>query len=131
MAWTADELAYRDGGFLDGLDERGEAFVVKVPLQARVWLKQSQVLKIQAPNGAQSVRRCQRDRYPRCGPAFVEQRLTLIRRVCPYRPHTCGFFPPSGFSPLARCAIRRLVNQDYMALSMAFTNEFHFAITSR
>ena len=31
MAWTADELYGRDGAFLDGLDERGQAFVVEIP----------------------------------------------------------------------------------------------------
>jgi hypothetical protein len=38
MAWTADELYGRDGAFLDGLDERGEAFVVEIPPNAHVWL---------------------------------------------------------------------------------------------
>ncbi|MBW3596975.1 MAG: transposase [Planctomycetes bacterium] len=37
MAWTADELYGRDGAFLDGLDERGEAFVVEIPPDAHVW----------------------------------------------------------------------------------------------
>lgn len=36
MAWTADELYGRDGAFLDGLDERGEAFVVEIPPHAHV-----------------------------------------------------------------------------------------------
>lgn len=45
MAWTADELYGRDGSFLDGLDERGEAFVVEVPPNARAWLTKPKVLK--------------------------------------------------------------------------------------
>ncbi len=45
MAWTADELYGRDGAFLDGLDERGEAFVVEIPPNAHVWLTKPKVLK--------------------------------------------------------------------------------------
>lgn len=45
QAWTADELYGRDGAFLDGLDERQEAFVVEIPPDARVWLSKPKVLK--------------------------------------------------------------------------------------
>jgi SRSO17 transposase len=45
MAWTADELYGRDVAFLDGLDERGEAFVVEIPPNAHVWLTKPKVLK--------------------------------------------------------------------------------------
>jgi SRSO17 transposase len=45
LAWTADELYGRDGAFLDGLDERCEAFVVEIPPNAHVWLKKPKVLK--------------------------------------------------------------------------------------
>ena len=45
MAWTADELYGRDGPFLDGLDERSEAFVVEIPPNAHVWLSKPKVLK--------------------------------------------------------------------------------------
>lgn len=45
MAWTADELYGRDGAFLDGLDARGEAFVVEIPPNAHVWLTKPKVLK--------------------------------------------------------------------------------------
>lgn len=51
MAWTADELYGRDGKFLDGLDERGEAFVVEIPPNAHVWLTQPKVLKNPPPGG--------------------------------------------------------------------------------
>lgn len=44
MAWTADELYGRDGAFLDGLDQRGEAYVVEVPPNAHVWLAKPKVL---------------------------------------------------------------------------------------
>ncbi|MCA9184398.1 MAG: transposase [Planctomycetales bacterium] len=50
MAWTADELYGRDGAFLDGLDERNEAFVVEIPPNAHMWLSKPKVLKIPARN---------------------------------------------------------------------------------
>jgi SRSO17 transposase len=50
LAWTADELYGRDGAFLDGLDERSEAFVVEIPPNAHVWLTQPKVLKTPPPN---------------------------------------------------------------------------------
>ncbi len=45
MAWNADEFYGRDGQFLDGLDDRGEAFVVEVPANAHVWLRKPKFLK--------------------------------------------------------------------------------------
>lgn len=47
-AWTADELYGRDGRFLDGLDQRSEAFVVEIPPNARVWLAKPKTLKNKA-----------------------------------------------------------------------------------
>jgi SRSO17 transposase len=47
MAWNADEFYGRDGKFLDGLDERGEAFVVEVQPNTHVWLRKPKVLKNQ------------------------------------------------------------------------------------
>ena len=44
-AWTFDELYGRDGHFLDGLDERREAFVGEVPPNFHTWLSKPQVLK--------------------------------------------------------------------------------------
>lgn len=44
-AWTADELYGRSNPFLDGLDERGEAFVVEVPPDRHVWLSKPKVLR--------------------------------------------------------------------------------------
>ena len=44
-AWTADEGYGRDGAFLDGLDERGEAYVIEIPPNAHVWMMKPKVLK--------------------------------------------------------------------------------------
>lgn len=44
MAWTADELYGQNSGFLNGLDERDEAFVVEVPGDVRVWMTKPKVL---------------------------------------------------------------------------------------
>ena len=50
IAWTADELYGRDGAFLDGFDERHEAFVIEVPPNAHVWLMKPKVLKTRPQN---------------------------------------------------------------------------------
>lgn len=44
-AWTADEFDGRSGPFLDGLDQRGEAFVVEIPTDAHAWLSKPKVLR--------------------------------------------------------------------------------------
>lgn len=44
-AWTGDELYGRDGAFLDGLDERQEAYVVEIPPNAHVWLRKPEILR--------------------------------------------------------------------------------------
>jgi SRSO17 transposase len=50
MAWNADEFYGRDSHFLDGLDDRGEAFVVEVPVSTHVWLRKPKVLKNRTPS---------------------------------------------------------------------------------
>jgi SRSO17 transposase len=45
MAWTADEFYGQDTNFLDSLDARGEAFVVEIKPNTRVWLAKPKVLK--------------------------------------------------------------------------------------
>jgi SRSO17 transposase len=84
MAWTADELYGRDGAFLDGLDQRGEAFVVEIPPNAHVWLKKPKVLKKPPAGGSRRPKKYprlrQRERQSsevqnlaRYSPAFREQ----------------------------------------------------------
>lgn len=61
-AWTFDELYGRDGQFLDGLDERGEAFVGEVPPNFHVWLSKPMVLHKHPKNQGKIGRRA---KYPR------------------------------------------------------------------
>ena len=90
MGWTADELYGRDGAFLDGLDERGEAFVVEIPSNAHVWLTKPKVLKTPPPNRVGRPRKYprlrKRDQKPsevqnlaKHSPAFREQRPQRYR----------------------------------------------------
>jgi len=44
-AWTFDELYGRDGKFLDGLDERKQAFVGEVPPNFYAWTRKPSVLR--------------------------------------------------------------------------------------
>jgi SRSO17 transposase len=64
-AWTADELYGRNGTFLDGLDERSEAFVVEIPPSAHVWLSKPKVLKKPPRNRAWSLRKLLRVAFGR------------------------------------------------------------------
>lgn len=108
MAWTADELYGRDGKFLDGLDNRGEAFVVEIPPNAHVWLAKPKVLKkppsnsIGRPRKYPRLRRCERkpsevQNLAAYSPAFREQTPQRYRikdthrgsEVWEVRWHTC------------------------------------------
>jgi SRSO17 transposase len=60
IAWNADELYGRDGHFLDGLDERDEAYVVEIPPNAHAWLSKPKVLRRPPKNRTGRPRR-----YPR------------------------------------------------------------------
>lgn len=51
-AWTADSLYGHNSEFLDGLDERQEAYVVEIPPHAHVWLEKPKVLKKPPRNGS-------------------------------------------------------------------------------
>ena len=49
-AWTFDEFYGRDGKFLDGLDERRQAFVGEVAPNVTCWLSKPQVQRKPSPN---------------------------------------------------------------------------------
>jgi SRSO17 transposase len=44
-AWTFDELYGRDGKFLDGLEDRKQAYVAEIPCDTRVWTEKPQVIR--------------------------------------------------------------------------------------
>lgn len=79
LAWTADELYGRDGKFLDGLDERREAFVVEVPPNAHAWLTKPRVLK-----KPQNKRRGRRAKYPRLRKR--DQKPSEVQNLASYSP---------------------------------------------
>lgn len=79
MAWTADELYGRDGVFLDGLDERNEAFVVEIPPNSHVWLRQPKVLKKPPLNSTGRPKK-----YPRLRKR--EQQPSEVQNLAKYAP---------------------------------------------
>jgi SRSO17 transposase len=79
MAWTADELYGRDGAFLDGLDEQGEAFVVEIPPNAHVWLTKPKVLRKPPPNGKGRPKK-----YPRLRKR--DQKPSEVQNLAKYSP---------------------------------------------
>jgi SRSO17 transposase len=61
-AWTFDELYGRDGKFLDGLQQRGQAFVAEVPADFHGWVQKPKTL----PAGPKkSKKRGRPKQYPR------------------------------------------------------------------
>ena len=62
-AWTFDELYGRDGQFLDGLDERKQAFVGEVPPNFHVWIAKAESAAKTAPKHAPG----RQKKYPRLG----------------------------------------------------------------
>lgn len=91
-AWTFDELYGRDGQFLDGLDDRGEAFVGEVPPNFHLWLSKPVVLRKQPQNQGKTGRRakyprltrrpappCEVQNLARYSPGFREQKAQKYR----------------------------------------------------
>lgn len=91
-AWTFDELYGRDGQFLDGLDERREAFVGEVPLNFHAWLAPPIVLRKPPKNQGKTGRRvkyprlarrqapsCEVQNLARYSPGFREQKAQRYR----------------------------------------------------
>jgi SRSO17 transposase len=61
-AWTFDELYGRNGPFLDGLEQRQQAFVGEVPVDFHGWVRKPQILR---SGPKKSKKRGRRKQYPR------------------------------------------------------------------
>lgn len=80
-AWTFDELYGRDGKFLDGLQERGQAFVAEIPADTHVWTKRPKVLR-KPPGSKQKLGRPRKTpRVTRRNPACEVRNLAKHSRV--------------------------------------------------
>jgi SRSO17 transposase len=79
VAWTADEGYGRDGAFLDGLDQRDEAYVVEIPPNAHVWMVKPKVLKTRPNNEADG-----RKKYPRL--RSRERQPSEVQNLATYSP---------------------------------------------
>jgi len=84
QAWTFDELYGRDGHFLDGLDQRGEAFVGEVPPNFHGWLAKPTGLRKRPKNRAAGAGR--QAHYPR-----LARRDARPREVQNLARHSPGF----------------------------------------
>ena len=82
-AWTFDELDGRDGKFLDGLDQRKQAFVGEVPPDFRMWMRKPQVLRKPAPNAPRRGKG-RRKKYPRL--AARDAKACQVRNLEKYSP---------------------------------------------
>jgi SRSO17 transposase len=61
-AWTFDELYGRDSKFLDGLQQRQQAFVGEVPVDFQGWVRKPTILRTRPKTGKN---RGRRKKYPR------------------------------------------------------------------
>jgi len=75
-AWTADEGYGRDGAFLDGLDQRNEAFVVEIPPNAHAWMVKPKVLKAPPDNASGGPKKYPRLRSRERSPSEVQNLAT-------------------------------------------------------
>lgn len=78
-AWTFDELYGRDGKFLDGLDERNQAFIGEVPPDFTMWTRKPKVLRKPPRN-----RNGRPRNYPRL--AARDAKPCEVRNLCKYSP---------------------------------------------
>jgi len=78
-AWTFDELYGRDGKFLDGLDERKQAFIGEVPPNFYAWTRKPKVLRKrrQKTKGRQK-------KYPRL--AARDAKACQVQNLAKYSP---------------------------------------------
>jgi SRSO17 transposase len=85
-AWTFDELYGRDGKFLDGLDERKQAFVGEVPPNFSMWTRKPKVLR-KPPRS----RRGRQKKYPRL--AARDAKACEVQNLAKYSPGLAGKTP--------------------------------------
>jgi SRSO17 transposase len=83
LAWTFDEFYGRDGGFLDGLEARGQNYVGEVPSDFSGWLYEPQILT--GPTTRQRHKRGPKRHFPRLSgkslPASEVRNLLVYSRV--------------------------------------------------
>lgn len=77
-AWTFDELYGRDSAFLDGLEQRGQAFVAEVAANFRGWLKEPRVLRTGPRSG-----RGRAKKYPRLAQGQPSSEVRNLLRYSP------------------------------------------------
>lgn len=78
-AWTFDELYGRDSKFLDGLDDREQAYVAEIPSDTHVWTAQPHVIR-KAPTKSSQGR-------PKKTPRVARQRPACeVRNLVKYSP---------------------------------------------
>ena len=82
-AWTFDELYGRDGKFLDGLDERKQAFVGEVPPDFRAWTRKPKVLR-ESPQNSSRKGPGRGKKYPRL--AARNAKGYEVRNLAKYSP---------------------------------------------
>lgn len=85
-AWTFDENYGRDGGFLDGLDDRSCAYVGEVPPNFRAWLAKPKVLRKPPKN-----KPICRKKYPRL--ASRDSVGYAVKNLATYSPGFTGQTP--------------------------------------
>lgn len=81
-AWTFDEFYGRDGGFLDGLDARGQTYVGEVPPDFTGWVCQPRIL--QAPPPQESRKRGRKRLYPRLAAQAADP--SKVKNLARYSP---------------------------------------------
>ncbi len=86
LAWTFDEFYARDGKFLDGLDQRNEAFVGEIPPNAHVWLSKPKVLRKPPKNRTKRPKK-----YPRL--RRREEKPSEVQNLRKYSPAFCDQKP--------------------------------------
>jgi len=79
-AWTADAWYGRDGEFHDGLETRGQSYVLEVPANFYGWVKAPRVLITSRPGER---KRGRRKRYPRLA---ARQPASEVRDLVRYSP---------------------------------------------